>query len=249
MLISDPWFYLTAIPAVLIFGIGKGGLGGALGVIAVPLVSLSVTPTQAAAILLPILCVMDLFAVKQHRSSADRVLLLRMLPGAALGVVVASCFMSSVSESVLRIVVGALCLLFCLQYILGNQGKQKPAGRISAWFWSGLSGFSSTTIHAGGGPASIYLLPLQLEKVTLIATMAVFFASVNAMKLVPFYLMGQFDASNLLTALVLMPLAPVGVKLGVWMLHHVSQTVIYNLCYLFLFISGAKLLADGVLTV
>ncbi|MBF4312717.1 sulfite exporter TauE/SafE family protein, partial [Vibrio anguillarum] len=49
MIISDPWFYVTAIPAVLIFGIGKGGLGGALGVVAVPLMSLSVSSTQAAA--------------------------------------------------------------------------------------------------------------------------------------------------------------------------------------------------------
>nr|MBF4448710.1 sulfite exporter TauE/SafE family protein [Vibrio anguillarum] len=82
MIISDPWFYVTAIPAVLIFGIGKGGLGGALGVVAVPLMSLSVSSTQAAAILLPILCVMDGFAVKQHYRHVDTMLLRKMLPGA-----------------------------------------------------------------------------------------------------------------------------------------------------------------------
>lgn len=37
MMLSDPWFYLLAIPAVLIYGIGKGGLGGALGILAVPM--------------------------------------------------------------------------------------------------------------------------------------------------------------------------------------------------------------------
>lgn len=246
MLISDPWFYITAIPAVLIFGIGKGGLGGALGVIAVPLLSYTVAPAQAAAIMLPILCVMDLFAIKQHWCHADRKLLRKMLPGAAMGVVLAGAVMFSVSDGVLRLVVGSLCLLFCIQYILGNKKKKHPRGNLSAWFWSSLSGFSSTTIHAGGGPASIYLLPLQLDKVTLIATMAVFFAIINGIKLIPFYLLGQFDASNLYTALILMPLAPVGVKLGVWMLHRVSQVAIYNLCYLFLFISGIKLFMDGV---
>lgn len=31
MLVTEIGFYITAIPAVLIYGIGKGGLGGALG--------------------------------------------------------------------------------------------------------------------------------------------------------------------------------------------------------------------------
>ncbi|ALS34821.1 hypothetical protein PTRA_b0319 [Pseudoalteromonas translucida KMM 520] len=66
MLVTDPWFYLTAVPAILIFGIGKGGLGGALGVIAVPMMALAISPMQAATILLPILCVMDIFAIKLH---------------------------------------------------------------------------------------------------------------------------------------------------------------------------------------
>ncbi len=57
--VVDPWFYIAAVPAVLLYGIGKGGLGGALGIIAVPLMALIIAPTQAAAILLPILLVMD----------------------------------------------------------------------------------------------------------------------------------------------------------------------------------------------
>ena len=41
MLITDPWFYAAAIPAVLLFGIAKGGFGGGLGAAAVPLMLLS----------------------------------------------------------------------------------------------------------------------------------------------------------------------------------------------------------------
>ncbi|ODA34526.1 hypothetical protein A8L45_06030 [Veronia pacifica] len=66
MIVTDPFFYLAAVPAVLIYGIGKGGLGGALGVVAVPMMSLSLPVQQAAAILLPSLLVMDIFAVKHH---------------------------------------------------------------------------------------------------------------------------------------------------------------------------------------
>ena len=108
-----------------------------------------------------------------------------------------------------------------------------------------LVGFSSTTIHAGGGPISIYLLPTKLDKLTLITTMAVLFCVINLAKLVPYTLLGNFDRTNLLTALVLMPLAPIGVKIGGVLLHRASEALIYRLSYLFLFLSGTKLLGDG----
>jgi uncharacterized membrane protein YfcA len=245
MIISDPWFYAAAIPAVLIFGIGKGGLGGALGIIAVPLMAMVIAPAQAAAILLPILCVMDVFAVKQHYRHADYAVLKYMLPGAFIGVVLAGLFLSVTPESGLKLVIGGLSLLFCLQYIVVGQDKLKKGGDFSVWFWSIMSGFSSTAIHAGGGPASIYLLPLKLDKIVLVATMALLFAIINLFKLVPYALLGGFDKTNLMTALVLMPLAPVGVKIGVWLLHRVSQALVYRLCYIFLFLSGCKLFWDG----
>jgi hypothetical protein len=30
--IADPWFYLIAVPALLVTGISKGGFGGGLGI-------------------------------------------------------------------------------------------------------------------------------------------------------------------------------------------------------------------------
>ncbi|MDX1301231.1 sulfite exporter TauE/SafE family protein [Photobacterium sp.] len=246
MFITDPWFYLTAIPAVLVYGIGKGGLGGALGIIAVPLMALAVSPTQAAAILLPTLCVMDVFAVRQHYKSADYTVIKRMLPGSLLGILFAGLFLSITPEAGLKLLIGGLSLLFCIQYMLQRGTRQHPAGLVAAWWWSTLGGFSSTAIHAGGGPVSIYLLPLRLEKVTLVATMAVLFAVINLVKLIPYAMIGGFDTTNLMTALLLTPLAPVGVYIGIWLLHRVSQDWVYRLCYLFLFISGLKLSIDGV---
>ena len=58
--ITDPFFYAVGIPAVLIAGVSKSGFGGGLGVMAVPLMALAVSPQAAAAIMLPILCLMDL---------------------------------------------------------------------------------------------------------------------------------------------------------------------------------------------
>ena len=66
-MLSDPLFYAVCIPAVLFYGISKGGFGGGLGVAAVPLMALVMSPVQAAGILLPILCFMDLLTLWAYR--------------------------------------------------------------------------------------------------------------------------------------------------------------------------------------
>ncbi len=65
-MLTDPWFYLVAVPAVLLYGIAKGGFGGAISIVSVPMMALMMPPTQAAAILLPILVVMDALVVKAY---------------------------------------------------------------------------------------------------------------------------------------------------------------------------------------
>ena len=50
-LITDPFFYLIAVPAVLLLGVSKSGFGAGFGSLAVPMMALAVTVPQAAAIL------------------------------------------------------------------------------------------------------------------------------------------------------------------------------------------------------
>ncbi|OLQ87845.1 hypothetical protein BIY21_16560 [Vibrio ponticus] len=246
LFITDPWFYCTAIPAILIFGIGKGGLGGALGIVAVPLMSLTIAPVQAAAIMLPILLLMDAFAVKHHYRSIDWQIVKQMLPGMVIGVAAAGMFMLSFSEALIRVGIGLLCLYFSARYFLSYRRRDEENAHLMATPWGFLSGFASTAIHAGGGPASIYFLSLKIDKVVLIASMAAFFALTNVCKLVPFYLLGELEIANMATALLLMPIAPIGVKMGVWLLHRCSNETVYTLCYSLLVLSGSNLFIDGV---
>ena len=54
-LITDWHFYAAAIPAVLLLGISKSSFGAGFGSLAVPIMALTVTVPQAAAILMPAL--------------------------------------------------------------------------------------------------------------------------------------------------------------------------------------------------
>ena len=244
-IIADPWFYVVAIPAVFLVGMAKGGIGG-LGTIAVPIMTFAIDPIQAAAILLPILCVMDWIAIYTFRGKFDKYHLKILLPTAVVGVVCASLLMGQLSTDALRIMIGLLAILFCLNYWLApaSRRERKP-GRRSGYFWGWMAGFTSTQIHAGGPPISMYMLPQQLDKVVLMGSMVVFFTIINAIKLIPFTILGQFDARNLLTSLVLIPLAPLGVKTGFWLLNRIDQTLIYRLLYILLFLAGVKLFWDG----
>jgi hypothetical protein len=86
--ITDPYFYALAIPGVVLFGISKGGFGGGLGLLTVPMMAIVVPPAQAAAIMLPILMVMDVGAVWVCRRTWDRSLMKVLLPAGLLGMAI-----------------------------------------------------------------------------------------------------------------------------------------------------------------
>jgi len=247
-IITDPCFYILAIPAVLLYGMAKGGLGPAVGAIVVPAMSLVINPVQAAAILLPILCVMDIFAVWSFRKTFDIHHLKILIPAGIAGIVIASLLMGHLPPNAIRMIIGIIAVAFCLNYWFGGKIREKKkGGRLSGYLWGTVSGFTSTQIHAGGPPVSIYLLPQNLDRVVLMGTLAIFFATMNYLKLIPYTLMGAIDESNILTSVILMPLAPVGVKLGYLILNRVSQKTIYSFLYVALFLSGLKLLYDGLI--
>ena len=86
MLIYDPLFYAVSIPAVLLYGIAKGGFAGPLAILGVPLMSLVISPLQAAAILLPILCIQDMISIYSYRKSFHFQNILILLPAATIGI-------------------------------------------------------------------------------------------------------------------------------------------------------------------
>jgi len=247
-IISDPTFYVLAIPVVLLFGMAKGGLGPGVGAICVPILSIVMEPVQAAAIMLPILCVIDIFAVYNFRNHFDTQYLKILLPAGITGIVIASLFMGYLPPDAIRLIIGIIVIVFCFDYwFRPDLGKKKRGGKLSGYFWGTVAGFTSTQIHAGGPPVSIYLLPQKLDKVVLMGTMAMFFVVMNYIKLIPYTLMGVLNVENLMTSVVLMPLAPIGVKLGHLILNTIDQKTIYRFLYVALFLSGVKLFYDGLL--
>jgi uncharacterized protein len=248
--ITDPWFYAVAIPAILLMGISKGGFGSGAGLFATPLMALAVPIPQAAAILLPILVVMDAAGLWAYRGVFSRENMRVILLGGVAGVLLGALTFRYLDEAWIRLILGAIAIGFVLQrYLLRAGAQAAQRSTIKGLFWSAFSGLTSTIAHAGGPPLSVYLLPQQLEKAVLVGTTVIFFAVINAVKLVPYAWLGLFDARNLATSLVLSPLAPVGIALGVFLMRRTSERLFYRIAYALLLVVGFKLAWDGIVAI
>ena len=83
-------FLISVIPAIILFGIAKSGLGGSIALISIPLMTLSMSLTEALAIMLPILIFSDFIAVYKYRKEFDLGTLKLMVPFAAIGIIIGS---------------------------------------------------------------------------------------------------------------------------------------------------------------
>ena len=245
-LIADPYFYAVTIPAVLLLGVSKSGFGAGFGSLAVPMMALAVTVPQAAAILMPVLLVMDVMGMAAFRKDLDLRLLRFLLPFGLLGIVIGALLFKSLDVRTVAGVVGVFTLLFLAQRLLfPPRSDSVPPPRWLGAILTTTSGFTSFIAHAGGPPINAYMIPLRLPPIRFAATMAFFFFFINLSKWLPYAWLGLLDMRNLATSLVLLPLAPVGVLVGVRLARRIRPQLFYRLVYTGMFLTGIKLVWDA----
>ena len=245
-LLSDPVFWSVAVPATLMLGLSKSGFLGGFGSLATPMLALVMPVPQAAAIMLPLLLVMDATGLQQLWKHRDGALLRQLVPAGLVGTLLGTLLFGVLSSATVAGVVGALTLAFLAQRLLFPPRADAPVPHRGAGFAFGVaSGFTSFVAHAGGPPFQAYVLPLRLDPLRYAATAAVFFAVINLSKWIPYAALGLFDTRNLLASAALLPLAPLSVWLGVWMTRRIASTWFYRLAYAGMFLAGSKLLWDG----
>ncbi len=228
-------------------GFGKGAFGGGMGVLAVPVMALFLPPQQVAAILLPLLCAMDVFGIWGYRKSWDRKTMAILAPAMVIGITIGALTFKYLNDDMIRFAIGFIAISFCLHsWLRRNRNEQPKATNVlKGGFWGTISGLTSFVAHAGGPPISVYLLPLKLEKSIYVGTSIILFTMANYVKLVPYSLLGLFTRETLLTSLALSPLVPLGMFVGFYVHNKIERDQFYRLVYALLFIVGGKLMYDG----
>lgn len=245
-MITDPHFYAVTVPAVLLLGVSKSGFGAGFGSLAVPMMALAVSVPQAAAILMPVLLVMDLLGMAAFRKDFDLRLLRFLVPFGLLGIVIGALLFRVLDARVVAGIVGVFTLLFLAQRLLfpPRPDSVAPPRWIGA-ILTATSGFTSFIAHAGGPPINAYVIPMRLSPVRFTATMAFFFFVINLAKWIPYGWLGLLDFENMTTSLVLLPIAPIGVWVGVRLARRIQPVLFYRLVYLGMFLTGSKLVWDA----
>ena len=246
-MISDPGFYAIAVPVVMLIGLAKGGFLTGFGIIGVPMLALVMPPVQAAAVLLPVLIAMDAIGVWSYRKHFDAANLKILVPAATLGIFVGWLTAAFVSESHVRLIVGLVALVFTLDHWFAIRPRKAAPGPslLKGSVAGALAGFTSFVSHAGAPPMQMYLLPQRLDRRRYAGTWIMFFAATNLIKLLPYFLLGQFSTENLFASAVLLPVAPLAILLGIFLVRRVPQEPFYRIAYGCLFLISLKLVWDG----
>lgn len=243
-------FWLLAIAATLLFGMSKAGFGGAAGSLGVPLMALAVSPVFAAAVMLPILLVIDVIGMVVFRGRADPANLRIILPGAMLGILVGWLTFGHVDPRWIKLLIGIEAVVFALDRFRAARSTHAavaPAPTLGpGLFWSTIAGFTSFVSHAGGPPIMQYLMPQNMEKMRLVGTTVIFFTVVNFAKLGPYAHLGLVDFSYLAVSLLLAPVIPIGYFVGYRLLQAVDMRGFNLVTAWTLLLAGGKLIFDGI---
>lgn len=246
---ADPAMLWVTMLAVVLVGLSKGGLGGAFALAGVPVMSLVMPPVLAAAVLLPILLMMDAASLWLWRGWRDAAILKVMLPASLIGVGLGWATASVTSDAVVRLIVGTVALGFIARALFGRfvGGTPRHHPRLG-WLFGAIAGFTSFVAHAGGPLFQVHVLPKRLDPKVYTGTSVTFFAVLNALKVVPYAALGLFHTEVLASALALLPLALVAVWCGAWIVRRMTPAVFYPLTYALVALVGLRLVWHGLST-
>lgn len=247
--------------AISLIGIAKSGFGGGLGLIVVPIVTLALPAANPAysgddalGLLLPLLIVGDVIAVWQYRREVAWNIVVRLMPGAVVGILLGTALIwllkqhAHVAAALINLEIGfESILLVGLTWYRQWHGKQQKL-LPEPWRALGTSTFagtSSTLAHAAGPIIAMYLLPLELGRLRMVATSAMFFFFANSAKLPTYWQAGLFDRVSIPFALRFFPLVLAGALFGRWLVKKVSDHVFKQIVYVSVFVLGGYLFFKG----
>jgi uncharacterized membrane protein YfcA len=173
-----------------------------------------------------------------------------MLPGALVGVFLGWLLASAVPADMVRAMVGLISVLFGANRLLEMRGLglRIPAA-LPGWIGvvcGAVAGFTSQVAHAGGPPFQIWALNRNFPHTVFIGTSAIFFATINWLKVPAYLALGQFSATNLHLSLVFLPLALASTFGGVWLVKRISPERFNTAISVLMVLVGIELLRVAV---
>ena len=179
------WEWMLAVLCGMMIGISKTGLSG-VGLIVVPILAEIFGGRPSVGLLLPMLVIADIFAVRFYNRHADWSYIIKLLPWAVIGILIALFLGNNIDDEQFKKLIAILVIVGIILMIYMDIFRQKPEVPHYWWFSATLGlagGFTSMIGNAAGPIMAIYLLSMQLPKNIYIGTGAWFFFIINVIKI------------------------------------------------------------------
>lgn len=216
--IQSPSDWMILFLAATLIGISKTGIQG-ISLLAVPLMAMTFGAKPSTGLILPILCMADLFAVLYYRRTAEWRYVIKLLPSALIGFVLALLVDKLIPPAEFKHLLGG-SLIIVLLVMFWTDWKRKESTLSNRWWYGplfGLMGGFTTMIGNAAGPVmAIYLLSTKMPKMNFIGTNAWFFLVINYLKVpVQVFAWGNITASSLILDVCTIPFIIMGGFFGI----------------------------------
>lgn len=241
---ADPGFAVLLAAcgvAALVVGFLRTSVGGGIGLLLAPTLSLVLPPSAVLALIAPLMTLCDPIALRLYWRRWDPAQLRILLPTTLAGVAGGVWALSRLSELWLARSIGVLALTFgLLQLALVLAGQRRPIlrGRPAGAAAGLLTGVASSVAHSGGVVLGLYLVGAGLAPASVVATGAVLVTITNVMKLASYWGLGFLTRDIGAAALLSAPLLLVGAWLG-YRVHHRLPRRLFETTLVAIAVAGA----------
>jgi uncharacterized protein len=198
---------------------------------------------------LPLYVISDWYGLWLYRKNYDVWNIKLMTFACCIGIAIGWATAQFNNDAVVKLIVGLIGIWFTADLVWKNSRKVEMAARPAdvprGLFWGTITGFTSFVAHAGGVPYQMFVLPQKLDKMTYAGTATITFTIVNALKLPPYWMLGQINLGSLQTGLYLAPVALFGAWAGFRATKILPEKTFFRFVEVALFIVSLKLIWDA----
>lgn len=238
-------FFILFLLSALTIGMSKAGLSG-LGLAMVPMMALIFGARESTGVILPMLITADIMAVIYYRSHAVWKHIIRVIPWAAAGIIIALVTGNLINDNQFRMVlltiVWIMLILMLVNDLRQKKGAEIPENHLFAFVMGLVGGFSTMIGNAAGPVFTLYFLAMHLPKKEFIGTSAWLFLILNAGKLpLQAVVWKNITLSTLKACLAAVPILILGFFLGIWIVKLLPEKV-YRYFVIFATLASSLLL-------
>jgi uncharacterized protein len=232
--------WLMMLGGTAVIGMSKAGIKG-IDMLNVTLMALVFGGKASTGVVLPLLCLADIFAVFYYKRHVQWEHFWKLLPPMFVGVVLGVYIGKDVDERVFKKIMAVIIVLTVIIMLVLEKAKdlKVPKGYKFSTFMGLVAGVATMLGNLAGAFSNIYFLALRMSKNDFIGTAAWVFLVINLSK-VPFQIFTwkNIDASTLGIDLYLIPALIVGFFIGVKLVGKINEVLFRRMILALTFLGG-----------